>query len=117
MQGMTTPKLTLCACCGKHKLFRHIGIGCSIVMDNKYKDLKGCPIWYPNNNDNPYFDKAFQRVFKNKKDKKSFMNKNKIIMDGSDHDNPNRHRDPTAGDTMGSKKPIYSRKIKEKKDV
>ena len=113
MQGMTTPKLIMCACCGEPSLFRHIGVGCSIVMDNKYRDAKGSPIWYPNNNDNPYYDKALNRVFKNKKDKKKYMKENKVIMDGS-LDNPNRHRDPTAGSTRGGKEPIYSRPIKEK---
>ena len=117
MQSMTSHKLTLCAMCGEHSLVRLIGSGCAIVMDTKFRDSRGCPIWYPKNNDNPYFDRALQRVFKNKKDKKQYMDKNKLIMDGTDHDNPNQHRWPEAGDTMGSKKPIYSRKIKEKKDV
>ncbi len=113
MQSMTSPKLTLCAECGEHSLFRHIGNGCAIVMDTKFRDERGTKIWYPNNNDNPYFDKSLNRVFKNKKDKKNYMKEKKIVMDGS-LDNPNRHRRPEAGTTRGGKQPIYSNPIRSK---
>jgi putative FmdB family regulatory protein len=115
MQPILSSKLELCANCGEKSLFRHIGNGCAIVMDTKFRDEKGTKIWYPNNNDNPYYDKALNRVFKNKKDKKQYMKENKVVMDGS-MDHPQWYRRPEAGDTMGHKKPIYSRPIKEKKD-
>ena len=114
MQSMVSPKLKLCATCGEESLVRLIGTGCAIVMDTKFRDANGTQIWYPNNNDNPYHDRALNRVFKNKKDKKNYMRENKIVMDGT-LDNPNRHRDPTAGTTRGGKEPIYSKPIKEKK--
>lgn len=113
MQGMREPKLTMCDSCGENTLFRHIGTGCAILIDTSFRDEKGTKIWYPNNNNNPYYDKALNRVFKNKQDKRQFMKENKIVMDGS-LDNPSRHREPAAGTTRGGKEPIYSRPIKEK---
>lgn len=113
MQSMSSPKLVNCITCGQPALVRLIGNGCAIVMDTSFRDEKGTRIWYPNNNDNPYYDRALNRVFKNKEDKKSYMKEKKIVMDGSS-DNPLRNREPSAGTTRGGKAPIYSRKIKEK---
>jgi len=66
--------------CGEKaiKLLSKASIGHGLQV----KDSKGTPIWFPKD-DSPYFDRALQRPFKSRKEKKEYMNQNKLIMDGS----------------------------------
>ena len=72
-----------------------------ILKDTKYRDAKGELIWFPKD-ERPYFDRALQKTFHNKKEKYEYMKKNNIIMDGSS-DHQNRQRIPEAGDTRNLK--------------
>lgn len=97
-QGIKDSRLKHCIKCGEDTLVRHIGYGGHINMNPDYKDSVGTPIWYPNNNDKPYYDKALNRVFNNRAEKKTYMNEKRIVMDGSS-DHPKRNRIPEAGTT------------------
>ena len=61
---------------------RLISLGGGILIDQKLKDGKGNPIWFPKNNQS-YFDKALQRTFHTKKQKCEYMKEKGYIMDGS----------------------------------
>lgn len=55
--------------------------GISRVMIGYEKDLNGEPIWFPRDG-KPYFDRALRRTFNSSKEKKSWMDKRKIVMRG-----------------------------------
>ena len=70
-----------CSRCGHEKAIRIIS-GCGgIAMNVGVKDKTGTPIWCP---DGGYFDRALQRPFKNAKEKREYMKKQDIVMDGSE---------------------------------
>lgn len=52
------------------------------AIDSSMKDLAGNPVWFPKDG-KPYFDKGMQRTFNTKKEKLDFMNKKRLVMDGS----------------------------------
>ena len=52
-----------------------------IMKDSKYRDSKGELIWFPKKGS--YHDRALGMTFHSKKEKWEYMNKNKLVMDGS----------------------------------
>lgn len=54
----------------------------AVFKDTKYKDKVGERIWFPKD-EKPYFDTALRRKFSSIKEKKEYMDKNDLVMDGS----------------------------------
>jgi len=82
-----------CPKCGEHtvsKLLSHV----TVRKDMKYRDLTGESIWFPK--EGSYFDPALRRTFHSIKEKKEFMDKNKIASDGSS-DKPRNSLPAEAG--------------------
>jgi hypothetical protein len=47
-----------------------------------YRDARGERIWFPKDRQ-PYYDRALQKTFYTPAEKKEYMDKNNLIMDGS----------------------------------
>jgi len=58
------------------------GIGFSVLVDSKQRDLSGEKIWFPKDG-KPYFDKSLRKEFKSIQEKKAWMKEQKIVMHGS----------------------------------
>ena len=81
-EPMTGGRVKDCPKCGKMNLHRLIGMGGGINVSTGLADLSGERIWFPKDG-KPYFDKGLQRTFNTPLEKKEFMDKHKIISDGS----------------------------------
>ena len=64
-------------------------------MNVQFKDTAGTPIWCPNGG---YYDRALNRPFKDIREKKEYLKKNKLVMDGSSTSNKDFKKHPRAGD-------------------
>ena len=73
----------------------------SYSIDSKVVDDRGTPIHFKEGE----FDRALQKTFGSKKEKQKYLKDNKLVMDGSS-DNPNRNKNPEAGDTRKGV-PVY----------
>lgn len=83
-------------CCGEKadKLITSHGIG----IGWEFRDANGEIIWFPKDG-KPYFDKALRRTFTSPEEKRSYMRRNRLVMDGSS--NPSRW--PVEAGDMRSK--------------
>jgi len=93
-QGILSKRKRKCPICGLKTLVRCFGIPQIITEGTSLKDSKGTPIWFPKDG-SPYYDRALNKVFKSAKEKQTFMNQNKLIMDGS---SDKRNRPIESGD-------------------
>jgi len=80
-QKMADRDKQYCLKCNKKadKLITAVGIS----IDSNIKDSVGTPIWFPKDGSS-YYDRALDKTFHSKKEKQQYMNKEGIIMDGSD---------------------------------
>ena len=67
--------------CGK-PASKHIGEMNGVLLDQKYKDARGTPIYFPKDGAG-YYDRALGIEFHSKKQKYEYMNEKGYIQDGS----------------------------------
>jgi len=76
--GKALKKLA-CPKCFKGMAVKLIGKP-SFTMNTQFKDSSGTPIWCPTGG---YFDRALNKPFKSARDKREYMKKKELVMDGS----------------------------------
>jgi hypothetical protein len=52
------------------------------ILIGALRDKRGERIWFPKDG-KPYFDRSLQRTFNTPREKKEYMDKNNLVMDGS----------------------------------
>lgn len=81
-----------------------------IVRGTNLKDRSGERIWFPKDG-KAYFDQAARRVFKNPMEKKEWMDRNKVVSDGSsDYDYARKHKQIVESEKEREKKRDERRK-------
>jgi len=94
----------ICPECNSHNVKKMLS-SFNVDKDTDYRDRCGEKIDFPKTGQS-YFDKALRRTFHSPKEKRDFMNKNKIVMDGSS-DKPKSLQPVEAGaDRTGGR--VYS---------
>jgi len=88
------PKHIKCSKCFHDKAVKLIGKP-NFTLNTQFKDTKGTPIWCP---DGGYFDRALERPFKNARQKREYMKKADIHMDGSTSTSRDFKKHPRSGD-------------------
>ena len=88
-------KRILCPKCFKKEAVRVINSNPAFTINTQFKDSKGTPIWCP---DGGYFDRALERPFKSAREKREYMKKKEIVMDGSMSSSKEFNKHPRSGD-------------------
>jgi len=67
----------------------------SFTMNVQFKDTTGTPIWCPSGG---YYDRALNRPFKDIREKKEYLKKNKLVMEGSSTSSKDFKKHERSGD-------------------
>jgi putative FmdB family regulatory protein len=74
-------KIKECPHCGG-KWIRLVGCPEFMVSGKGLRDKKGERIWFPKD-EKPYFDRSLQVTFNSAREKKEYLDKHNLVMDGS----------------------------------